>query len=111
REGDTLARVGGDEFVVVIADLERPLDFEPVVQRLLLAASQPVAIGRNTLQVSASIGVTLYPRDTVDAEQLLRHADHAMYLAKQGGKNRMALFDVAHDAAQTSQRLQLQEIR
>ena len=111
REGDTLARVGGDEFVVVIADLERPQDFEPVVQRLLLAASQPVAIGRNTLQVSASIGVTLYPRDTVDAEQLLRHADHAMYLAKQGGKNRMALFDVAHDAAQTSQRLQLQEIR
>ena len=111
REGDTLARIGGDEFVVVMADLVQSQDFEPVVARLLRAASEPVALGRETLQVSASIGVTLYPRDAVDAEKLLRHADHAMYLAKQAGKNRMAIFDVAHDAAQASQRQNLQEIR
>jgi diguanylate cyclase (GGDEF)-like protein len=111
REGDTLARIGGDEFVVVMADLERPQNFDPVVQRLLLAASEPVALGRETLQVSASIGVTLYPGDTVDAEQLLRHADQAMYQAKQAGKNRMAVFDVAHDAAQATKRQSQQEIR
>ncbi|MBU6466478.1 MAG: EAL domain-containing protein, partial [Burkholderiales bacterium] len=111
REGDTLARIGGDEFVVVMADLEQPQDFSPVVERLLHAASEPVPLGRDTLQVSASIGVTLYPRDAVDAEQLLRHADHAMYQAKQAGKNRLAIFDVAHDAAQASQRQNLQDIR
>jgi len=111
REGDTLARIGGDEFVVVMADLEQPQDFGPVVERLLRAASEPVALGRETLQLSASIGVTQYPGDAGDAEQLLRHADHAMYQAKQAGKNRMAVFDVAHDAAQASQRQNLLDIR
>ena len=111
REGDTLARVGGDEFVVVMADLDGPQHFEPLVQRLLMAASEPVALGLETLQLSASIGITLYPRDAVDAEQLLRHADHAMYQAKQAGKNRMAVFDVAQDAAQANLREVHQEIR
>ncbi|MGP1630662.1 MAG: putative bifunctional diguanylate cyclase/phosphodiesterase, partial [Giesbergeria sp.] len=111
RDGDTLARIGGDEFVVVMADLDQAQDFKPVVQRLLLAANEPVALGGKTLQLSASVGVTLYPRDAVDGEQLLRHADHAMYQAKQGGKNRMAVFDVAHDAAQASLRQNLDEIR
>lgn len=111
REGDTLARVGGDEFVVVMTDLDAPQHFEPLVQRLLAAASEPVALGHDTLQLSASIGVTLYPRDAADAEQLLRHADHAMYQAKQAGKNRMAVFDVAQDAAQASRREIHHEIR
>lgn len=64
-----------------------------------------------TLQVSASIGVTLYPEDNVDAEQLLRHADQAMYLAKQTGKNCYHLFDIAHDSAVKSQRESLEHIR
>ncbi|MCO5103945.1 MAG: EAL domain-containing protein [Burkholderiaceae bacterium] len=111
REGDTLARIGGDEFVAVLVDLEGSEDHQPILERLLSAAAKPVALGRQTLQVSASIGVTLYPRDYADAEQLLRHADHAMYQAKQAGKNRMAMFDVAHDAAQASQRQNLADIR
>jgi diguanylate cyclase (GGDEF)-like protein/PAS domain S-box-containing protein len=103
REGDTLARIGGDEFVAVLVDLNHFSDHEPLLQRLLQAASSPVSVatkaGRIELQVSASIGVTLYPQDNADADLLMRHADQAMYLAKQSGKNRYRLFDVAHDEA------------
>ncbi len=93
REGDTLARIGGDEFVAVLVDLEQPQDYELVLERLLIAASDAVIVGEAVLHVSASIGVTLYPQDGADADQLMRHADHAMYQAKQSGKNRYWLFD------------------
>jgi len=111
REGDTLARIGGDEFVAVMGDLENAKDCEPMLERLLLAAADPVHVGQVQLQVSASVGVTLYPQDGADAEQLLRHADQAMYLAKQAGKNRFHLFDVAHDAAVQTQREGVERIR
>jgi diguanylate cyclase (GGDEF)-like protein len=100
REGDTLARIGGDEFVAVLVDLERMQDATPVLIRLLQSASAPVAMVGAALQVSASIGVTIYPEDASDAEQLLRHADQAMYQAKQAGRNRYHLFDVHHDVEQ-----------
>jgi diguanylate cyclase (GGDEF)-like protein/PAS domain S-box-containing protein len=99
REGDTLARIGGDEFVAVMGDLETVQDCEPVLARLLQAAADPVRVGQVMLQVSASVGVTLYPQDGADADQLMRHADQAMYLAKETGKNRYHMFDVAKDAA------------
>lgn len=111
REGDTLARIGGDEFVAVLVDLENPQACEPVLDRMLLAASDPVPVEELTLQVSTSIGVTLYPQDGADAEQLMRHADQAMYAAKQAGKNRYHLFDVVHDAAVQTQRESLDRIR
>ena len=111
REGDTLARMGGDEFVAVLVDLEQPSDCEPVLARLLKAASAPVAIGAQTLSVSASIGVTLYPEDGVDGDLLLRHADQAMYQAKQAGKNRYHLFDLARDAAVKHQHASLDDLR
>jgi diguanylate cyclase (GGDEF)-like protein len=74
REGDSLARIGGDEFVAVLVDLERPEACEPVLDRLLAAASEPVQAGHRLLRVSASIGVTIYPQDGVDADLLMRHA-------------------------------------
>lgn len=111
REGDTLARLGGDEFVAVLVDLEQPQDCEPVLDRLLHATALPVTVGESELQISSSIGVTLYPQDGADADQLLRHADQAMYLAKQAGKNRYHLFDVAQDAAVKIQRESLENIR
>ena len=111
REGDTLARMGGDEFVALMVDLEHGLDCSPVLERLLHAAAAPVWMRETTLQVSASIGVTLYPQDASDADLLLRHADQAMYLAKQAGKNRYHLFDVASDAAVKTQRESLARIR
>lgn len=108
RERDTLARIGGDEFVAVIVDQQQSVDSLPVLERLLQAAAAPIEIRLEseddnaamlTLQVSASLGVTFYPQDAVDAGQLLRHADQAMFAAKQAGKNRYHLFDIAHDAA------------
>ncbi len=110
REGDTLSRIGGDEFVAVLIDLDTMADCEPVLERLLLAASDPVMAVNSTLQVSASIGVTLYPQDGVDADQLMRHADQAMYIAKQSGKNRYHLFDVHQDVAINSQRESIEHI-
>ncbi len=111
REGDTLARIGGDEFVVVMVDLEHPDDYEAVLNRLLSVAAEPVTLNQNLLLVSASIGATLYPRDAVDADQLLRHADQAMYVAKQAGKNCYHLFDIAKDIAVKTQRESLEHIR
>ena len=98
RDGDTLSRIGGDEFVAVLVNLEQAHAYQPAIERLLLAASAPVTVEGLTLQVSASIGVTLYPQDLSDADRLLRHADQALYVAKQSGKNAYHVFDIAHDA-------------
>jgi len=111
REGDTLARPGGDEFVVVLADLANVAECEVVLARLLRAAAEPVQIGECVLKVSASLGVTLFPIDDGDADSLLRHADQAMYQAKQAGKNRFHLFDVDQDAAVSIRRESLDHIR
>ena len=111
REGDSLARIGGDEFVAVLTDLTTVEDCIPVLERLLLAASTPVTISDIVLNVSASIGVTFYPQDNVDTDQLLRHADQAMYAAKESGKNRYHLFDTAQDDAVKVQRESLDAIR
>jgi diguanylate cyclase (GGDEF)-like protein/PAS domain S-box-containing protein len=111
RDGDTLSRIGGDEFVAVLINLEQLMDCWAVLERLLQAAATQTVVNDTKLHVSASIGVTLYPKDGVDAEQLLRHADQAMYQAKQGGKNRYHLFDVEKDAAVQTQRESLEHIR
>jgi len=98
REVDTLARLGGDEFAAVLVDMESDHGHVPVLRRILEAASAPVRIGELELSVSASIGVTLYPQESeIDADQLLRQADQAMYQAKLEGKNRFHLFDARQD--------------
>jgi len=98
RDGDTLARLGGDEFVAVLMDMDGLPSCEPILQRLLLAVASPVEIDMATVVVTASIGLTLFPQhQEVDADQLLRQADQAMYLAKQAGKNCYHLFDAAQD--------------
>jgi len=110
REGDTLARLGGDEFVAVLADLGAASECEAILQRLLQAAATPLVVRGRTLQLSASLGVTLYPQDGADADTLLRHADQAMYQAKQAGKNRYHLFDTERDRQTQSWRERLQRI-
>ncbi|MET3131199.1 diguanylate cyclase (GGDEF)-like protein/PAS domain S-box-containing protein [Oxalobacteraceae bacterium GrIS 1.11] len=98
REGDTLARIGGDEFVALLLDLEHVAASAPILASLLEAAARPVCLGALGLQVSASIGVTFYPQQQeLDADRLLRQADQALYLSKQSGKNRYQLFDAAHE--------------
>lgn len=111
REGDILARVGGDEFVAILANLTCIDDAEPVFERLLLAASEPAIVGDITVNISTSIGVTFYPQDTVNADQLVRHADQAMYVAKKSGKNCYHLFDIVQDDAFKLRREHLAAIR
>jgi diguanylate cyclase (GGDEF)-like protein len=111
RDGDTLARIGGDEFIAVLIDLDNTEDQNPVLERLLKAAAEPVFVGDIVMQVSVSIGVTLYPQDGVDADQLIRHADHAMYIAKHAGKNQYQLFDTAQDNAIKIQQEDISDIR
>lgn len=111
REGDSLARIGGDEFVAVLTDLTTNDDCKPVLDRLLLAASEPVTLDGMVLSVSASIGVTFYPQDNMDADQLMRHADQAMYVAKESGKNCYHIFDTAQDDAIKIKQESLEAIR
>ena len=92
RDGDTLARIGGDEFVAVLVDLQQCDDAQPVLERLLQAAADPVTVGDARIQVSASMGIAVYPRDGTHTDLLLRRADQSMYQAKQAGRNRYAFF-------------------
>jgi diguanylate cyclase (GGDEF)-like protein/PAS domain S-box-containing protein len=112
REGDTLARIGGDEFVALLIDLESPDSCVSTLARLLEAAAAPVPLGALVLQVSASIGVTLYPQgEDIEADQLLRQADQAMYQAKLTGKNRYYFFDSAQDNSMRVHNVSLDRIR
>jgi diguanylate cyclase (GGDEF)-like protein/PAS domain S-box-containing protein len=111
REGDTLARIGGDEFIAVMVDLEKIEDSEQVLERLLKAAAEPVILGDAVIQVSVSIGVTFYPQDGVNEDKLMRHSDQAMYVAKLAGKNRYHLFDIAQDDAVNILRESISDIR
>ena len=111
REGDTLSRLGGDEFVAILVDMDNIEDCEPLLTRLLKAASEPVFVEQKSLNVSSSIGVTLYPQDGSDADLLIRHADQAMYVAKQIGKNNYHFFDVLKNEAIMIQRKQLNDIQ
>ncbi|WP_018952504.1 EAL domain-containing protein [Thioalkalivibrio sulfidiphilus] len=100
RETDTLARLGGDEFVAVLVDLTGQDDCVPMLNRLLDAAADEVTDNDYLLRVSASLGVTFYPQmQPIDADQLLRQADQAMYQAKLSGKNCYHIFDVLRDQA------------
>ncbi|HEY6094538.1 MAG TPA: PAS domain S-box protein, partial [Gallionellaceae bacterium] len=112
RDGDTLARLGGDEFVAVMYDLTDLEASVPVLSRLLAAAARPVRVGTQLFQVSASIGVTFYPQtEDVDADQLMRQADQAMYQAKLAGKNRYHVFDAEHDRSVRGHHESLEHIR
>ena len=112
REGDTLARLGGDEFIAVLFDLENVEASVPLLTRLLEAAAEPVHVAKLNLQVSASLGVTFYPQaESVDADQLLRQADQAMYQAKLAGKNRYHIFDAEQDISIRGHHESLEHIR
>ena len=112
RDGDTLSRLGGDEFVAILTDLNDTSISLPIIQRLLDAASRMVKLDDITVQVSVSIGATFYPQiDDVDADQLIRQADQAMYEAKQSGKNRYHIFDSENDRTIRTRHENLDRIR
>ena len=97
--GEVLSRFGGDEFAAVLTNFSVKDNLLTILGDLLKAASDPITVLDTTLSISASIGVTLYPSDNSDADQLIRHADQAMYIAKQKGKNRYHLFDIKSEDA------------
>ena len=112
REVDTLARVGGDEFIALLVDVQDVETSLPMFVRLLVAAAQPVPFDGVTLQVSASMGITFYPQaEEVDADILIRQADQAMYQAKQSGKNRYHIFDVGLDKLTRNHNENIEHIR
>lgn len=92
RDSDTVARLGGDEFAIVLNELWRIEDAEAVAAKLTDVVTRPLVLRGHTLQVGGSIGVAVYPCQAHDEESLLRHADLAMYHAKELGGNRYQLF-------------------
>lgn len=99
RESDIVARLGGDEFVVVLTDVEAGIDAAPVAQKILDALSQPYIIDGKTLHSSASLGISISPYDGDDVETLMKHADTAMYHAKEQGRNNYQFFTKAMTVA------------
>ncbi len=92
REGDTVSREGGDEFVIVLPDLDKPETAQIVANKILAELTKPFEISGHELTVTASIGISHYPNDATDVQHLLKHADSAMYQAKDAGRNTARFF-------------------
>jgi diguanylate cyclase (GGDEF)-like protein/PAS domain S-box-containing protein len=92
RTSDTVSRQGGDEFVIVLADVTHAKDAAVIAEKLLLALTPPHLIDQHKLHLTASIGIVIFPEDGPDAETLMKHADFAMYHAKDRGRNTYQFF-------------------
>jgi diguanylate cyclase (GGDEF)-like protein len=93
RRGDTAARTGGDEFVILLQNTAAPAQIENVVNAILYKLSEPIRVGEHQLMIGASIGCARYPEDASDTTTLLKHADNAMYAAKCFGGNHFCFHD------------------
>lgn len=92
RESETLARIGGDEFTVLVEALPDAAAAAKTAERIIRALDAPLSVADNPMRVTASIGVALFPQHAADAEALLRHADVAMFWAKKAGRNQVRFF-------------------
>ncbi len=106
RETDTVARMGGDEFTVIITGMTDESNLQTILPKLLNALSASFQLGLDQVFVSASMGVTVYPTDTMEVDDLLKNADQALYVAKAAGRNRFSFFTPALQEA-AMQRAQL----
>ncbi len=101
RESDTVARIGGDEFAVILMDVQKPADAGVVAEKIVRATSVPISVGDQEVEVGASIGISVYPKDGTSIASLLKCADSAMYVAKGLGKGSYSFYSqepVAPDA-------------
>ena len=94
READTVSRQGGDEFVIVLPEIQHTEDAEKVAEKVLRAVSQPIEAGGHSFSVGVSIGISVFPGDGQSPDDLLRHADIAMYRAKEAGGNGYRFYSV-----------------
>ena len=111
RAEDTVARIGGDEFILLINDINDRRALEVLLLDIVKSISQTTTQKHKPKNISCSLGVSLYPNDSGDAEKLLRNADHAMYEAKQLGKNRLHFFDATFDAEMSERHQLIEEVK
>ncbi len=104
RESDTVSRIGGDEFVVLLARIENEGDVEIIAKNILGAVSQPFNIHNHSIDISSSIGIALYPKHGNDAISLMKSADNAMYQAKSSGRNCFVFFAADKTELETRRR-------
>lgn len=102
RVTDTVARLGGDEFVMMLSDIDDLNSIERIARDILVSLARPFEIDEETIYISASIGITLYPLDANEFDALLRNADQAMYAAKAEGRNRFSYYTPSMQAAAQS---------
>ena len=93
RHSDTLSRFGGDEFAIILNDLEEVDDINYIVEKGMRSFKKPFVIGNNTLHISLSVGISIYPNDGDSPQQLLKNSDAAMYKAKSNGRNTYSYYD------------------
>ncbi|MDO9195609.1 bifunctional diguanylate cyclase/phosphodiesterase [Rhodoferax sp.] len=111
RESDTVARLGGDEFVVLLTGLNNPLQAAALAGQILESLSQPFPISGSDCFIGASIGVSVFPADGTTADELLKHADIAMYRAKAAGRGRFVFFEESMNVEQRERAMMERELR
>lgn len=111
RSSDQVARLGGDEFTLILRDLKRLEDAHAICRKVLQAVAQPYKLARSTVHISVSAGLTFYPRDGDDGINLLKHADLAMYAAKEKGRNQFCEFVPAMQEEAQNRRMLLRDLQ
>lgn len=111
RSTDLVARLGGDEFVLILHDTKSQEDIFNVCHKVLDLIAKPYRLANNTVNISVSAGVTFYPQDGQDGVSLLKHADLAMYAAKEKGRNQFSVFDPSMEEEAQSRRLMLRDLQ
>lgn len=104
RNTDTVARLGGDEFTIILSDLKENGAIERISEDVLQKMVAPFFLNKETIYISCSIGITIYPLDSSDIDMLLKNADQAMYAAKATGRNRFCYFTASMEAAAQERR-------
>ena len=111
RESDTVARIGGDEFAIILINVEDPLRIRQVAERIVNKLSQPVLLDGSLVHTGTSVGISIYPRDATDSKELVRLGDKALYEAKTQGRGTFQYYDEVMDARARGERILENDLR